>query len=756
MENSYDQILGVQLLAENLSVGRAQELVGFLKTEVNPFVRLQECRSVPLDGGGSFEVVVLEVDVEVPQRPRHDIRPVERIGVRFSADSLLPPEVLALRADFPLVPHLNLREEGFPRSLCLYDRPFHEVALNWTPASFVERVREWLALTAVGELHAGDQPLEPLFLGLMSDLVLPEGFELHGTNAEPQWLTVRLVPTSSDTFTAITRHRYPDSPEDTFEHVALAVSCSPRPHGVIHHMPRTLWDLNEVISASGDNLLNMLRTTFRRWVMEAGDEAQRLLSVRLILVLQLPKARALHGEVETTEYRAFATPSTVAEVGTDIGVWELNEGKPGLLIPADETKAGSKTSLVPLNPRHAFSRSLASAVNGFPRSIPIAVTAIGVGALGSQVTSNLVRGGFGQWTLIDSDVLLPHNLGRHALHGFALGFPKAMVLAEVLNQTIEGKPVAQGVVADIMMPGTNAETVDRSLQEAELILDMSASVSVARHLSRSMEATGRRVSLFLNPSGTALTMLAEDSERRTPLDTLEMQLYRAIVANPELNGLLSRAGQLRTGQSCRDVSVQIPQDLVALHSAIGSHAVREAVCSDKARITVWRVDPTNHGVKVVDVDVAEPLEQQLGDWTVLTDARLLKEVADLRCGRLPRETGGVFVGAYDMGRKVIYIVDTVPSPPDSDEQPASYVRGFAGLRERLEEISRVTDGMLGYLGEWHSHPDGAGARPSSDDLKVLEWVAKTMGLDGACGVVGIVGEDLDLKLFVGGGSSAGH
>ena len=151
MENSYDQILGVPSLAENLSVGRAQELVGFLKTEGNPFVRLQECRSVPLDGGGSFEVVVLEVDVEVPQRPRHDIRPVERIGVRFSVDSLLPPEVLALRADFPLVPHLNLREEGFPRSLCLYDRPFHEVTLDWTPASFVERIREWLSLTAVGE-----------------------------------------------------------------------------------------------------------------------------------------------------------------------------------------------------------------------------------------------------------------------------------------------------------------------------------------------------------------------------------------------------------------------------------------------------------------------------------------------------------------------------------------------------------------------------------------------------------------------------
>ena len=61
--------------------------------------------------------------------------------------------------------------------------------------------------------------------------------------------------------------------------------------------------------------------------------------------------------------------------------------------------------MLPLNPRPGFSRALAAEVNGEGRGDSSRVIAVGVGALGSQVVSNLVRGGFGQWTLVDHDLL---------------------------------------------------------------------------------------------------------------------------------------------------------------------------------------------------------------------------------------------------------------------------------------------------------------------------------------------------------------
>jgi hypothetical protein len=73
--------------------------------------------------------------------------------------------VLPLRADFPLVPHLNLLREAFPRSLCLYAGHPAELLLGWSPRKYVERIRARLARTATQNLHSEDQPLRLLGVG---------------------------------------------------------------------------------------------------------------------------------------------------------------------------------------------------------------------------------------------------------------------------------------------------------------------------------------------------------------------------------------------------------------------------------------------------------------------------------------------------------------------------------------------------------------------------------------------------------------
>ena len=104
------------------------------------FATFIECRVTE-----DAEVVVFDADIERPQVPVNDIKRIERIAAVFpvSADSL--PEALALREDFPMVPHLNLQDVAKPRSLCLYDQPWTELRHSWTGTAFVERVRLWLA-----------------------------------------------------------------------------------------------------------------------------------------------------------------------------------------------------------------------------------------------------------------------------------------------------------------------------------------------------------------------------------------------------------------------------------------------------------------------------------------------------------------------------------------------------------------------------------------------------------------------------------
>ena len=734
---------------ERLSLDMSRQMASFLASGINPFAELKQCRVVIEDEQVVWEVVVLEVDVELSQHPLHDIRQRERLAVRFWADERLLPEVLALREDFPVVSHLNLRPLDSPRSLCLYDRPFDELKLDWTIPSFVERIRFWLAQTASGQLHSDDQPLEPLLFDPVEDLILPEEI-FEGTLGQlPSWFYVELIPNETGTNTAVVRLTPNEISLNATKCVAYLVSCTPTTHGTIHQMPRTLEDLKDFLAVLGVDLLENLRGAFKEWLNNAKSEADVLVGAPLILVFRFPKTRQPNGSVESVEFRAFAMTTTIGEIGVDIGVWDLVQGKPGLLIQADETRQGTRTPLIPLNPRAAFSRSLAARVNGAAQPAETKICAIGVGALGSQTTSNLIRSGFGQWTLIDHDMVLPHNLGRHALYGFSLGLPKSSTLAHILNGTVDGEPIARGIVANVLRPGNHADDIQQALSEADIILDMSASLSVARYLCHDLEAEGRRVSLFLNPSGTALTLLAEDSARQVPLDALEMQSYGAISSRPELAGFFSTSDRLRVGQSCRDLSVSIPQDLVALHAAIASHALKQVLQSDRPQIAIWQVDRGNYAITPLEIDPNEVRKEEAGDWIVHTDSQLRQRLEGLRQKRLPNETGGVLIGSYDMQRKIVYVVETIPAPDDSKEWSTGFVRGTKDLQAKVEAIASATDGMLQYVGEWHSHPDGATVKPSGYDQRQMSWLGQIMVGEGKPGVVAIVGEDQETNFYVG-------
>lgn len=727
---------GEPIATEELRIPKAQAISWILQPGTLPFVQLLECRRIePSDGA---EVIVLDVEVEIGQRTVNDIHQFERIAIVFQHRDLTIPEVLALREDFPLVPHLNLRSQEFPRSLCLYGEPYSDLKLRWTAIGFIERIREWLALTARGELHAEDQPLEPLLPASLWPLVLPSDLLMHTHKGAPRQLVVHSTKASHGKYvfiaeaTGSTERALPG-----LKCIATTFAAQPQMHGVIRRQPSNLRELHEFLQPAHVDLLQELRTRLSSWAREPD-----ILDAHLVLIVILPKIRGAAGDVEDVEMRAFMSQQLIRDVGAQIGVWTPHEGQLGLIIPADQTKQGEGIALWMLNPTFALSRDLAAGLNGVSKRDSRRVTAVGLGALGSQVFMNLIRQGFGEWTLIDDDDLLPHNLARHALFGFAVGYPKAETLARVANDTIDGEPIATALVADVLQPGITEDAVRRSLVEAEVILDLTASIAVAHHVARDVSSSARRMSMFLSPSGIDAVMLVEDLQRKTPLDWLEMLCFRELVRVPELaHYLRGTDGRIRYGPSCRDLSSTIPQDFVAVHAALMSRALPRCTANDAAHIALWRIDPDELSVTRHTIDPTPIIERQIAEWTVCTDQALLDTIQRLRQEKLPSETGGVLIGSFDMQRRIIYVVDTIPSPPDSIEWPTVYVRGCRGLAQRITEIDHITAGMLGYVGEWHSHPDGGDCAPSRDDRQAFAQLANYASLDGRPAVMLIVGKN---------------
>ena len=727
-----------------LKTTKARELVLALRRGNLSFVSLVECRRVspaPL-----VEAVVFEVEVERSRELAHDIRKIERICIQFSQEDSLSPEVTALRTDFPLVPHVNIGRQEFPRSLCLYGEPYSETRLKWTPLRFIERTREWLSLTAKGALHADDQPLEPL-LPLAIDRLIVPGHFFESTTDEPSPIYITSI--GDERSTSYLASLEPPQRGFALEAIGILLRNPPQMHGNISIIPSTLSELHDFLARGGSDLIGDLRSRLRMWYEKGLIAANR--EKKLWLVITYALQRSPGGPVEATGTWGFVVASPISAVGESLGLWSISKGEVAIhLSGIDPTKRGENLRVEMFDPISNFTPRRAAQLNGFDLEHSHKAVMVGQGALGSQLFANLMRSAFAQWTLVDDDILLPHNLARHALPGSAVGWNKALAVAAFANSTISENETAKAIAANVLTPGSQTGALQEAFGASDLLIDASASVAVARHLSRDVKSTARRLSTFISPSGLDSVLLCESANRNAPLDWVEMQYYRAVVQDPKMAmHLENRAHTIRYARSCRDVSSRISQDAIAIHAGILSRGVRSATLDKDGVIRIWRINSDDLSVEAHQYPVTDAIEFVIGDWTIVTDRVLISGLSAARAKQLPNETGGILLGSVDSTRKLVYVVDTVLSPSDSIEWPASYIRGYEGLNASLEQVRAKTLGNLDYVGEWHSHPDGCSCKPSTDDLKALAIIAEGMAAEAVPAVMVIIGQESNIEVLVG-------
>lgn len=124
MSDAYYSTPGATPIADpqELRIPRAQALV-------EAVVRDRDAELVALSraddtGSGAVECIVLDITCDgVPSRDSFGIRYRERLALLVSADEGELPVVLALRKDFPALPHQNRVAPSAPASLCLYFEP---------------------------------------------------------------------------------------------------------------------------------------------------------------------------------------------------------------------------------------------------------------------------------------------------------------------------------------------------------------------------------------------------------------------------------------------------------------------------------------------------------------------------------------------------------------------------------------------------------------------------------------------------------
>lgn len=736
-----DDFFGTVVKPEGIAIPRAQLLCRYLRSKINPFVRLVEIRAKK-----GQVTLILEMELGLSQKKIFPIKNQEPIAITLNEKDE-KPEVLAMREDFPHTPHLNLNDFDFPKSLCLYELSWDEAKLGWTAAGFIERIREWLEKTSRGELHQDDQALEPFIITSHANIILPHGFT--ATKADRAAIILIETHSQGDQTTLIATRGTAKSEFDKKFPPFLGVffDTPPAVHGLIQKHPKTIHALHEVLLPIGFDLLKELKKNLQHWASE-GLFQKKFYDARLAIFLTIPHKRNSESDPESTQTWVFSSLDKINDIGKDVGIWahvDNQTGVPGYLIKQDPAKNGSNTRLHTLNPVFRPTKTLAAKTNGYEDSDNNLYSIVGLGTLGGSVFMNFVKTGFGKWMLIDSDVFMPHNFLRHIATPSLEGYSKSYALASVANhyfETEDHRYLVKNVLND-------QEEISKSLEGTSVILDCSASVPVARALTHEFKSIpAKRASVFLNPSGSDLVFLQESGDRVHRLDALEMQYYRTLCINPELKDHLLTDGQKsRYARSCADVSATIPGEIVSALSSIASIQFRRLAKESKPFAAIWRFDRETLTTNYIVIPTPKLVFKESNGWQIVTDDVFLETLFGLRKQQLPNETGSSIVGHIDIENKVIYPFHILPTPENSTSTRTSFIRGSEGNREALEDILKKTSNAFTYLGEWHSHPNGSGVNPSGDDNSLLKVISSEMHPAGLPGLMIIV-EDQQINFIV--------
>jgi integrative and conjugative element protein (TIGR02256 family) len=87
-------------------------------------------------------------------------------------------------------------------------------------------------------------------------------------------------------------------------------------------------------------------------------------------------------------------------------------------------------------------------------------------------------------------------------------------------------------------------------------------------------------------------------------------------------------------------------------------------------------------------------------------AYVLDEMSHCAMEKFPNETGGVFIGYWNMQLTEAVITNVTGPGPNAVHELSAFTPDSEFQESEIAEYYRRSDGLHTYLGDWHTHPEG--------------------------------------------------
>lgn len=374
-----------------------------------------------------------------------------------------------------------------------------------------------------------------------------------------------------------------------------------------------------------------------------------------------------------------------------------------------------------------FSSDLASVLSNEKRENKTLF--IGAGSLGSKILMHDARIGKKTIGAVDNDNFEQHNLGRHALYSNKIGKNKAEAVIDEVKSFYELDSTNELKSYNNLI----SEIDDELIGAYNLLVDSTASQLVLQNLTlKKLKQNSVYSRCELVDDGEIGLLYVEGKERNPRMDDLVNYGCYLATKNSELEMWRRRDARrkpdtLNIGLGCNSITTVMPDDLVSFHASTFSQILasnpREKF--NGKGLLYLNISRKMNGLPKISNKyiMVEPFEifecGNKSGWTMRLSSGLSDRLLKLCKDHGRHETGGVLVGVANYKTKVIHVFDIIKQTIDSNGSPVAFTRGIIGLPQQIDEIKSQTGEVIGYIGEWHTHPMNL-EKLSQTDLDTIE------------------------------------
>ena len=626
-----------------------------------------------------------------------DVRSEEEIIIYAKTDyPLSAPAVLFVRNDFPTnrIPHLNLGVSNSSISLlnpCLYRGNVDEWFYQNGPEVFCDRVNDWFSDLVNGELIDED------------------GFE-----------TVR-----DENISGIV--------EVDFDYLLNIISAYQRDYGdcVLKMEKRTntyFKILNEEYSPNlTENIFPCLFVFDRKTVI--SDYISKPFHVERELKIYPCERRIQHGikKIRRKYYESSRTDNltplliilAIKRPMQVIGGFSEYEFMVfSLSYDFDLSTVIENCSIKKFLIIQSLNQKIAERLSGTENINKKNIIILGCGALGSKLSMSLMRMGYVHQHLYDNDLLLPHNLVRHYENSNrAIGISKSQVVQLEMNSMFNNDSVSHNANIFHVKDFPEGLIIDCTASKRSLFWSVS-SANIKSSILRSEIYLGGKM---------GLTML-EGRNRNPDVYDLQVALYKLAldenIISQWLNYKEPEDIPYHIGFGCSSDTMILDDATINNHASIVPHLINKYQNTENGIICINIFDKTNLSNNKLLLYEIEPMElfHKVDGWSIHINRSLYQRVQQYSNENL--ENAGLWIGCIEERIKRITVIDTF-IPDDNIRKNLSVTMGNNSVNAYLKTLDVKTNGLLKYIGEWHTHTLG-NAFPSQQDIKTFKETKTNM------------------------------